>query len=253
MSYWKMAVNDKSGRICKKWLWQILGEYEWLIETAVSGHPPRNRSKGSQDPTTTPSGRLVCVALHRHAPVCSIWMLIGTDCYCIRASHGICFSLLCPALQFWRYVDGSVRPRPTCSYVLYFPLFSFLPEDERERERERQRERDEARSRVWLRIARGWICCSRFCNATAALRCLTAEMSLWKSAICSLQYSVSSVAKYFDVFDWRPSLLGNRSRNSSMDTLTTPVLLRCMVTNSRRANVSIVSGTVLKREDNTQS
>jgi hypothetical protein len=29
-----------------------------------------------------------------------------------------------------------------------------------------------------------------------------------------------------DVFDWRPSLLGNRSRNSYLDTLTTPVLLR---------------------------
>jgi hypothetical protein len=58
---------------------------------------------------------------------------------------------------------------------------------------------------------------------------------------------------YCDVFDWRPSLLGNRSRSSSMDTLTTPVLLRYMVTNSRRASVSIVAGTVLKREDNTQS
>jgi hypothetical protein len=46
------------------------------------------------------------------------------------------------------------------------------------------------------------------------------------------------------------SLLGNR--NNSMDTLTTPVLLLCMVTNSRKANVSIVAGTVLKREDNTQ-
>jgi hypothetical protein len=29
-----------------------------------------------------------------------------------------------------------------------------------------------------------------------------------------------------------------------MDTLTTPVLLRCMVTNSRRASVSIVAGSV---------
>jgi hypothetical protein len=37
-----------------------------------------------------------------------------------------------------------------------------------------------------------------------------------------------------------------------MHTLTTPVLLRCMVTNSRKASVSIVAGTVLKREDNTQ-
>jgi hypothetical protein len=43
---------------------------------------------------------------------------------------------------------------------------------------------------------------------------------------------------YCDVFDWRPSLLGNRSRNSSMDTLTTLVLLRYMVTNSRKASVS---------------
>jgi hypothetical protein len=48
-------------------------------------------------------------------------------------------------------------------------------------------------------------------------------------------------------------LLGNCSRNSSMDKLTTPVLLRCMVTNSEKASVSIVAGTVLKREDNTQS
>jgi hypothetical protein len=31
---------------------------------------------------------------------------------------------------------------------------------------------------------------------------------------------------YCDVFDWRTSLLGNRSRNSYLDTLTTPVLLR---------------------------
>jgi hypothetical protein len=46
------------------------------------------------------------------------------------------------------------------------------------------------------------------------------------------------------VFDWRSSLLGNRSRNSSMDTLTTPVLLRYMVTNSRRARVFIVAGSV---------
>jgi hypothetical protein len=47
------------------------------------------------------------------------------------------------------------------------------------------------------------------------------------------------------------SLLGNR--NNSMDTLTTPVFLRCMVTNSGKAIVSIVAGTVLKKEDNTQS
>jgi hypothetical protein len=38
-----------------------------------------------------------------------------------------------------------------------------------------------------------------------------------------------------------------------MDTLTTQVLLRCMLTNSRKASVSIVAGTVLKREDNTRS
>jgi hypothetical protein len=30
-----------------------------------------------------------------------------------------------------------------------------------------------------------------------------------------------------------------------MDTLTTPVLLRCMVTNSKKAGVSIVAGTML--------
>jgi hypothetical protein len=50
--------------------------------------------------------------------------------------------------------------------------------------------------------------------------------------------------KYCDVFDWWPSLLGNRGRNSPMDTLTTPVLLRYMATNSRRASVSIVAGSV---------
>jgi hypothetical protein len=49
---------------------------------------------------------------------------------------------------------------------------------------------------------------------------------------------------YCDVFDWRPPLLGNGSRNSSMDMLTTPVLLRYMVTNSRSASVSIVAGSV---------
>jgi hypothetical protein len=38
-----------------------------------------------------------------------------------------------------------------------------------------------------------------------------------------------------------------------MDTLTTPVLLRCMVTNSGKVSISIVAGTMLKREDNTQS
>jgi hypothetical protein len=43
-----------------------------------------------------------------------------------------------------------------------------------------------------------------------------------------------------DVFDWRPSLLGNRSRISSMDTLTTPVLLRYMVTNSTGKPVFLI-------------
>jgi hypothetical protein len=38
------------------------------------------------------------------------------------------------------------------------------------------------------------------------------------------------------------SLLGNR--NISMDTLTTPVFLRCMVTNGWKASVSIVAGSV---------
>jgi hypothetical protein len=38
------------------------------------------------------------------------------------------------------------------------------------------------------------------------------------------------------------SLLGNH--NISMDTLTTPVFLRCMVTNSGKASVSIVAGNV---------
>jgi hypothetical protein len=38
------------------------------------------------------------------------------------------------------------------------------------------------------------------------------------------------------------SLLGNH--NTSMDTLTTPVFLRCMVTNSWKASVLIVAGSV---------
>jgi hypothetical protein len=46
------------------------------------------------------------------------------------------------------------------------------------------------------------------------------------------------------VFDWRLSLLGNRIRNSSIDTLTTLEVLRYMVTNSRRASVFIVAGNV---------
>jgi hypothetical protein len=69
--------------------------------------------------------------------------------------------------------------------------------------------------------------------------------SKWNSRECRYTYC--------DVIDWRPSLLGNRSRNCSMDTLTTPVLLHCMVTNSGKASVSIVADTVLKMEDNTQS
>jgi hypothetical protein len=64
---------------------------------------------------------------------------------------------------------------------------------------------------------------------------------------------ICPIGLYCDVFDWRPSLLCNRSRNNSMDTLTTPVLLLCMVTNSGNASVPIVAGTVLKREDSTQS
>jgi hypothetical protein len=49
---------------------------------------------------------------------------------------------------------------------------------------------------------------------------------------------------YCDMFDLRLPLLGNRSRNIFMDTLTTPVLLRFMVINSGRASVSIVAGSV---------
>jgi hypothetical protein len=41
-------------------------------------------------------------------------------------------------------------------------------------------------------------------------------------------------SKYCHVFDWRPSLLGNRSRNSSMDTLTTPVLLLAVLKKGRQ-------------------
>jgi hypothetical protein len=59
---------------------------------------------------------------------------------------------------------------------------------------------------------------------------------------------MSTDIKYCDVFHWRPSLLGNRSHNSSMDTPTTPVLLRYMVTNTRRASVSIVAGSVKERK-----
>jgi hypothetical protein len=64
------------------------------------------------------------------------------------------------------------------------------------------------------------------------------------SAVSFLMRKIILYRKYCDVFDWRPSLLGNRSRNSSMDTLTTPVLLRYMVTNSGKASVSIVAGSV---------
>jgi hypothetical protein len=49
---------------------------------------------------------------------------------------------------------------------------------------------------------------------------------------------------YCDVFDWRPSLPGNHSHSSSMDMLTSPVLLPYMVTNIRKASVSIVAGSV---------
>jgi hypothetical protein len=65
--------------------------------------------------------------------------------------------------------------------------------------------------------------------------------------------SLNSYKIYCDVFDWRPSLLGKHSHNISMDMPTTPVLLRCTVTNNGKASVSIVAGTVLKGEDNTQS
>jgi hypothetical protein len=47
------------------------------------------------------------------------------------------------------------------------------------------------------------------------------------------------------------SLLGNH--NTSMDTLTTPVLLRCMVTSNRKASIFLRDVRVLYREDNTQS
>jgi hypothetical protein len=63
-----------------------------------------------------------------------------------------------------------------------------------------------------------------------------------QSAINKVENLVTVI--YCDVFDWRSSLLGNRSRISSMNTLTTPVLLRYMVTNSRRAIVFIVVGSV---------
>jgi hypothetical protein len=68
----------------------------------------------------------------------------------------------------------------------------------------------------------------------------------WTDCYTQLGHSgrIASRREQCDVFDWRPSLLGNRSRNSYMDTLTTPVLLRYMVTNSRRASVSIVAGSV---------
>jgi hypothetical protein len=38
-----------------------------------------------------------------------------------------------------------------------------------------------------------------------------------------------------------------------MDTLTIPVLLRCIVTIIMKASVSIVAGTMLKMENNIQS
>jgi hypothetical protein len=59
---------------------------------------------------------------------------------------------------------------------------------------------------------------------------------------------------YCDVFDWRPSLLSNRSRNSYLDTLTTPVLLRawlptvCIATNSGKAMlVAMVTNSIKAR------
>jgi hypothetical protein len=64
--------------------------------------------------------------------------------------------------------------------------------------------------------------------------------------------AIKSLISHCDVFDWRLSLLGNRNRSSSMDTLTTLVLLSYMVTNSRRAMFPLLLS-VLKREDNTQS
>jgi hypothetical protein len=48
-----------------------------------------------------------------------------------------------------------------------------------------------------------------------------------------------TLVRYCDVFCRTPSLLGNRKSDTSMDTLATPVLLRCMATNSRKASVSI--------------
>jgi hypothetical protein len=41
------------------------------------------------------------------------------------------------------------------------------------------------------------------------------------------------------VSEWRPSLLDNRRRIHG--TLTTPVLLRCMATNSRMASVGCIA------------
>jgi hypothetical protein len=51
--------------------------------------------------------------------------------------------------------------------------------------------------------------------------------------------SLTGVRRYYATL---LSLLGNR--NISMDTFTTPVFLRCMITNSWKASVSIVAGSV---------
>jgi hypothetical protein len=47
------------------------------------------------------------------------------------------------------------------------------------------------------------------------------------------------------VFGWRPSLLGNRTSNSFLDTLTTPVLLRAWLPTVLVAYQSIVGRSML--------
>jgi hypothetical protein len=64
------------------------------------------------------------------------------------------------------------------------------------------------------------------------------------------------------MFDWRPSLLGNRKLNTPMhtrdsstvgsDTLTTPVLLLTIATNSRKASVFYRAVRVLYRGGNRE-
>jgi hypothetical protein len=46
------------------------------------------------------------------------------------------------------------------------------------------------------------------------------------------------------------SLIGNR--NISTDTLTTPVFLRCTVTNSWKASVSVLAGSVKEGKNDTR-